>query len=216
MAAVTITFEAVRTDKAAVEFTVTRSRGRSRDGRPTPPKFDPSLEPLKGILEKKYPLVIQVTHARQVQEVLDLVKEEKYQVPLVLVDGDGLLPYLDRLKEQEVGVLLKHPLVRTYRYRPYNSPDALARRGVAIAFPSGAGDGARDLPYSAMLAVQQGLSADAALAAFTTEAARMFKMDDRVGSLEPGKDGDLVIFSGHPFREGGSVARVLVNGEEVK
>jgi len=43
----------------------------------------------------------------------------------------------------------------------------------------------------------------------------MFRLDDRIGTLEPGRDGDLLIFHGHPFRDGGRLERVLVAGEEL-
>ena len=50
----------------------------------------------------------------------------------------------------------------------------------------------------------------------SSDAAKALKIDDRVGTLEPGKDGDLVIFSGHPFQGPSRVFRVVVNGEEVR
>ena len=81
--------------------------------------------------------------------------------------------------------------------------------------PARAEDGARDLPYHVLYAVERGLSADAALTALTLDAARMYKLDDRLGTLDAGKDGDLLIFRGHPFRDGVRVERVIINGKEV-
>jgi len=49
----------------------------------------------------------------------------------------------------------------------------------------------------------------------TTDVARMFRLEDRIGSLEPGCDGDLLIFRGHPFQGEGRLERVLIRGEEV-
>jgi imidazolonepropionase-like amidohydrolase len=66
-----------------------------------------------------------------------------------------------------------------------------------------------------LYAVERGLDADRALTALTLGAAKALKIDDRVGSIEPGKDGDLVIFNGHPFQEAGRVLRVVVDGKEV-
>ena len=51
-----------------------------------------------------------------------------------------------------------------------------------------------------------------ALKAMTIHAARMFKIDDRVGSLERGKDADFVVFSGSPFEMTSRVQLVVVNG----
>ena len=72
------------------------------------------------------------------------------------------------------------------------------------------------MPYHVLYAVERGLSPDAALAALTYDAARMYKIDDRVGSLAAGKDGDVLIFRGNPFRGGARIERVIINGKEVK
>jgi imidazolonepropionase-like amidohydrolase len=98
--------------------------------------------------------------------------------------------------------------------RMYHQAADLAARGVRFAFGSDAEDGARDLPLVTLFSVQKGLGGDDALRALTSDAAKMFGIDDRVGTLAPGKDGDVLIFSGHPFDAGSRLERVLVNGEE--
>ena len=55
------------------------------------------------------------------------------------------------------------------------------------------------LPVCAALAVREGLPEDAALRSITINAARITGIDDRVGSLEVGKDADIAVFSGHPL-----------------
>jgi imidazolonepropionase-like amidohydrolase len=85
-----------------------------------------------------------------------------------------------------------------------------------VAFQSDADDAARGLPLLALHAVERGLSADAALAALTVFPSRMYKLDDRVGSIFPGRDGDILIFDGHPFEAGSRLMHVIVNGREVR
>ena len=63
--------------------------------------------------------------------------------------------------------------------------------------------------------VRNGLSEAAALEALTLAAARILGVSDRVGSLEPGKDADLVAFGGSPFDLKAGVLWVMVNGELV-
>ena len=53
--------------------------------------------------------------------------------------------------------------------------------------------------FEAAIAAANGLGFDEALAAITIDAARILGVDERVGSLEPGKDGDLALFDGDPF-----------------
>jgi imidazolonepropionase-like amidohydrolase len=62
------------------------------------------------------------------------------------------------------------------------------------------------------VAAAHGLSVNDALAAITIDAARIIGVDKRVGSLEAGKDADVVIFDGDPFEYTSHVCGVLVNG----
>jgi imidazolonepropionase-like amidohydrolase len=69
------------------------------------------------------------------------------------------------------------------------------------------------LAISAGLTVRGGLSEEQALSAITIGAARILGLDNRIGSITPGKDGDLVILSGHPFDLRTVVKRVYLNGQ---
>jgi imidazolonepropionase-like amidohydrolase len=89
----------------------------------------------------------------------------------------------------------------------------LAQKGVLVAL---SGHGAREvserLAYQPGHAMRGGLSLDAALAAVTINPARIAGIDKRVGSLESGKDADLVLWSGPPFEASSAVIGVLVDG----
>ncbi len=209
-----IDLDARRTDKGAVEFSVVRRRTRGKDGRPLPPKVDEALEPLRRVLEKTVPLVAQVRTAAQISALLSLA--EKNEFDLVLVNAEGAAAHAESLKERGIGVVLPTELVREKLDRWYVQADDLSRREVAVAFQSEAEDGAYALPLVGLRAVERGMAADSALAAFTVHASRMFKLDDRIGSLAAGKDGDVLVFSGHPFAASSRVLRVLINGEEVR
>ncbi len=209
-----IDLDAKRTDKAAVEFKVVKRKNRGKDGRPLPPKVEEALEPMRAVLLKTIPMIVGVASAPQIAAVLEIVEE--YDVELVLRGGDDSSSHIDKLKERSVGVIVPKEVVRLRKNRWYHQADDLARQGIAIAFQSDADDEARGLPLRALYAVERGLSADSALAAFTTWASRMFKLDDRIGSLNVGRDGDIVIFSGHPFKANSRVQRVIVNGEDVR
>jgi imidazolonepropionase-like amidohydrolase len=188
---------------------------RRRGGRPRPPRTDEGLEPIRALLEGKIPAVVDVSTPAHVREVLKLFLEDN-KIPVVLLNAEGSYPYADRLSKEKVGVILPLDFIRDRPEWDFHQGDHLARQGVPIAFQSAAEDGARDLPFHVLHAVERGLSADAALAALTIDAAKMYKIDDRVGAIEPDKDADLVIFSGHPFLGGGRAERVFVRGEEVK
>lgn len=220
-----VSFEASRTDKSAVEFKVQRRR-RAKDGRPAPPKIDENLEPYRALLAGRVPAVVDAETAAQVNALIKLFVEE-FKVPLVLLNAPGatdaaepLLAHRDQVgivvprepvAPQQAGVPVSFPRART----PYNAAADLSRRGVRVALQSGAEDGARTLPLVGLYAVREGLGGDAALRALTVDAAKMYKLDDRVGTLEPGKDADVLVFTGHPFDAGSRLERVLVGGLEV-
>jgi imidazolonepropionase-like amidohydrolase len=213
----TIQFDMHRVDKGDVEFKVQTSRRRStvgKDGRPLPPKVDDSLEPFRAVVEKRIPLVVAANNAEQIDAVLDLVVDQ-YDLPLVLLSSGQTGPHLERMEKKNVAVIAPTGVQQRDRDRVTMPIDELSRKGIRVAFESNAEDGARTLPGVAMFAVERGFSPEAALAALTIDAAKMYKIDDRVGQIAPGRAGDLVIFSGRPFETSTSVRRVIIGGEEV-
>lgn len=92
------------------------------------------------------------------------------------------------------------------------APGILARAGVSVAIHMDATSSTAYLPIFAGLAVREGMDATAALEAITITAARITGVDDRVGSLERGKDADVLVLSGHPFDLMTRVERVYING----
>ncbi len=94
----------------------------------------------------------------------------------------------------------------------------LAEVGIPIAIQSGFESyvpKTRVVTLEAAVAMANGLGPDRALAAITIDAARILGVDDRVGSLEPGKDGDVALFDGDPFEFTSHVQAVVMNGRVV-
>jgi imidazolonepropionase-like amidohydrolase len=71
------------------------------------------------------------------------------------------------------------------------------------------------LPLCASLAVKEGMPEEKALRAITLDAAAICGVDDRVGSLQAGKDADFSVWSGHPFDFNAVVAMTVIDGEIV-
>lgn len=213
----TVNFEASHTSKEAVEFKVSKRKRRTtgKDGRPLPPKVDESLEPIRLLLNKEIPALVAVSSADEIDALLDLLVKE-YELPVVLLGAEGARERAPVLKEKQVGVVLPRRVLRREKWEWYHQGDDLSRQGVAVAFQSDAEDAARTLPQVALYAIERGMSPEAALAAFSIDAARMFKLEDRIGSIAPGREGDLVIFSGYPFDAQTVVERVIVGGKEIQ
>jgi imidazolonepropionase-like amidohydrolase len=211
-----IQFEATRTDKSDVEFKVTRRRQRSKDGRPLPPRVNESLEPYRPLLAGQIPAVVDVSSAGEIAAAIKLFIEEN-KLPLVLLGADDAADVMDRLVacKDKLGVIVSPVLVTERERRPYWPVIDLSRHGIPVALRSGGEDRARNLPLMGLYAVAEGLGGDVALRALTIDAAKMYHLDDRLGSLQPGRDADVLIFQGHPFDTGSRLERVVISGREV-
>jgi imidazolonepropionase-like amidohydrolase len=98
----------------------------------------------------------------------------------------------------------------------------LRRAGVSVIIIGNAGGGSddafngRNVRYEAGNAVAYGMSRDDALRAITLTPAETFGVANRIGSLEAGKDADVVVWSGDPFEFASQPERVFVRGREIK
>ena len=106
---------------------------------------------------------------------------------------------------------------------PFRNPGELVEAGVRIAFASAAGGGfgpagphnSRTVPYEAAAAVPYGLPEEEALRAVTINPAEMFGMDDKLGSIEPGKIANLIVTDGNPLEIRTRIVHVVIGGREV-
>ncbi|UCC65628.1 MAG: amidohydrolase family protein [Anaerolineae bacterium] len=93
------------------------------------------------------------------------------------------------------------------------NPGLLAQAGVKVAIQTDEMSAVKYLPINAALAVREGMPEEEALKAITINAAEIIGVANRVGSLEVGKDADIVVFSGHPFDYRTVADVVLVDGQ---
>jgi imidazolonepropionase-like amidohydrolase len=207
-------FEGTRVEKDIGEIKVTRKKKQEgEDGKPVAPDRKEDLEPFRALLTGKIPALVAATRAPWLLAYAKLFAE--YKASLVFLGATAADEVQSTLAEQKIGVVLptQEEIRRGRKLTPIG--DLYARAGLEVAFQSDAEDGARALRAGAIMAVHRGMDASAALTALTAAPARLFKIDDRVGMLEKGRDGDLVLFSGPPLESGSRILAVLVNGKEV-
>ena len=89
----------------------------------------------------------------------------------------------------------------------------LAKAGVTIAVQTSSVADSRNLPFNAALATAYGLDADAALAAVTLNPARIFGAADRLGSLEAGKQANVIVTTGDPLDVRTQVREIFIRGQ---
>jgi imidazolonepropionase-like amidohydrolase len=116
-------------------------------------------------------------------------------------------------KEKDADPEAEEPLrVLRFRDRAPSSPAALQKAGVKFAFYFEGVGAPKDALKNAKKAIDAGLAGDAALRAFTLNAAEILGVGDRLGSIEPGKIANLMVTDGDPFNEKTKVKMTFVDG----
>ena len=176
-------------------------------------RFDPQATVLKRVLDKDIPVFVAANTPEEVRAALDLIKAYDLDGRIIGArQGDEVA---QPLAEQAVPVVVA-PVVRLNKDKDLKRVGQLAAAGVKLAFASDSPATApSDLRTSAIYAVKFGLDRDLALKGLTLHAAQMLGVADRVGSIETGKDADLVILKGDPMALTSGVQVVIINGEIV-
>lgn len=186
-------------------------------------EYGPEAGPaLRELVEKRMPWRMGATSAEEIRALLAFFGEQK--VPLVIDGANGAGAVADEIKKSGASVIVEAPFTpnspgrslgkeRDSRWPEYDTASKLAAAGVRFAITPSNNVSATDLRFAAGLMSRGGLDRDAALRAITLSAAEILGVANRVGSLEPGKDADFVVFSGHPLDLGSAVVSTWVDGE---
>ena len=174
------------------------------------------LEALQPVLKGQIPLAVQANRASDLLAAVRLADE--FRLRLVLVGAAEGWMVADQLAAAKVPVVVK-PLTDIPSFdslgATLENPARLARAGVTIALATFDTQNSRNLRQEAGNAIAYGMDRDAALAAVTLTPARLWGVADRVGSIEAGKDADLVVWSGDPFELSTAAERVFIKGREM-
>jgi len=181
------------------------------------PDRDLRLETLARALDGELPLLVLAQRAQDIETALRIARE--FDVRIWLDGGAESYLLLDEIRAAGVPVIVHPPMARAYGEMENASLETaalLARAGIPFAFQSGYESyvpKTRVALFEAAAAVANGLPAEEALSALTIGAARILGIDDRVGSLAPGKDADVALFDGDPFEYTTHCTGVLIDGE---
>jgi imidazolonepropionase-like amidohydrolase len=178
------------------------------------PDADESYEPFRPLFQGKAPAIIQARSRSDLPRILEELAGKNGVSTVVVGPPDLDEAFLAPLKKHGSALLIGPELVvgRPPPLPPLNLPRLASESGMRIALRSGAAAGSRHLPVEVALAVREGWEGREALRALTLYPAQIFKIDDRVGSIEKGKDADLVFLTGDPFGISSRVTRVMVEG----
>jgi len=177
-------------------------------------------EAMLGLFDGSDTLYVHADDQRQITQALELQRE--YGFEMVIVGGRDAWRVADQIAEAGISVVFGAPYGLPTRDdesfdQAYSTPAQLAAANVdfAIAYP-GFWD-TRNLAFSAGNAVAYGLDKEQALAAITLKPAEIMGLDDRLGSLEVGKNASLIISSGDVLDQlGQNIEHMFIDGRSVE
>ena len=180
-----------------------------------PPRRDLQLEPLVEILEGKRLVHAHGYRADEHLMLLRLVEEFGFKVATLQHVVEGY-KFADEIAAHGAGASTWSDWwvgkIEAEDSIPYNAA-LMVRRGVLVSINSDSAEHARRLNTEAAKTIHWGgLTEDEALSLVTINPARQLRIDDRVGSLEAGKDADVVIWNRHPLSTYAIVDRVYIDG----
>jgi imidazolonepropionase-like amidohydrolase len=182
---------------------------------PKLPERDLKMEALGKVLRREMKARI---HAHRADDMLTAIRiAEEFNLDLTLEHATEGYKIADILAAKEIPVTAGPILFSRTKYElremtPKN-PGLMAQAGVQVAIQTDEMSAVKYLSINAALATREGMPEEEALKAITINAAEVIGVADRVGSLEVGKDADIVVFSGHPFDYRTVAELVLVDGQ---
>jgi len=179
------------------------------------------LEALAPVIDGRLPLLLEVDKASDIESALKLARD--YGVRLAISGAAEAWMVADKLAAARVPVLTgaMNNIPQSFASLGARQENAalLRRAGVPVIIIGNAGGGeetfnVRNVRFEAGNAVAYGMSREDALRAITLTPAEVFGVANRIGSLQPGRDGDVVVWSGDPFEFATQPEHVFVRGRE--
>lgn len=183
------------------------------------PERDLKMEILVKVLNREIPIKAHAHRADDILTALRIAKEFNLDITIDhCTEGHKIVDFL--LEENAkviVGPLLSDRSKVELRNMTFKAPGILSKAGVKVAMATDHPVIPQQyLPVCAAIAVKEGMDEMEALKSITINAAEITGIADRVGSLEPGKDADVVVYDGHPLDIRTKTVWVFVNGHAVK
>jgi imidazolonepropionase-like amidohydrolase len=181
-----------------------------------PPSRDLKLEPLVEVLEGKRLVHVHCYRQDEILMILRVADEMGFKIRTLQHVLEGY-KVADEIAAHGVGASTFSDWwsykIEAYDAIPYNAA-LMTRRGIVVSLNSDDAELMRHLNTEAAKTMKYGgLSEDEALATVTINPAKQLMIDKRVGSIEPGKDGDLAIYDGNPLSNFSKVVQVYIDGE---
>ncbi len=184
--------------------------------------IDLGLEALIPVIKGEVPIIVTANGDKEIKGAVEFA--DKFKLRLIINGGDAALKVAPLLKEKNIPVILG-AIVGSDSALPETEDDAydivysraaeLFKAGVRFAFSSGGNPGdVRLLPYHAGTSAAFGLPKEEALKAITIYPAQIFGVDKLVGSIEVGKQANLIVTDGDPLEFRTKLKHMFINGHQ--
>lgn len=181
--------------------------------------LDSRWEAMIPVFEGHVPVIVNADELRQIQDAITWAGEEDLR--LILLGGRDAHYIANHLAEKQIPVILTTVLnspARDWESHDtrYSLPAKLHSAGVPFAIAGSANaPNANRLAHEAGAAIAYGLNESASLRSVTLSPAEILGFDDRVGSLQTGKDATLMITDGHPLEYNTQIEQVYIQGRKI-
>jgi imidazolonepropionase-like amidohydrolase len=209
----------MRENLVAAQNYIAKQEASERANDPNKPfERDLKMEHIAMVLRREIPIR---WHAHRSDDILTALRiRDEFGFDMVLDHSTEGHLLADELLERNIPAVVGPTLSTRYKVelkgRNLATPGILTKAGVLTALTTDHWVvGVQYLPLTLIMAVKEGLPRDVALRLVTINPARIMGVEDRIGSLAPGKDADLVVWSGDPLDIYQRVEQVYVNGEKV-
>lgn len=181
-------------------------------------QYYPEMEQLAKVVAGELPLLVEVNAANDIVSAIKWIESKKVKAILTGVAEGWRVA--DKIAAANlpviVGPMLSIPTRQSDRYdAAYTNPGKMAKAGVKVVIRSNDAENTRNLPFNAGFAAAYGMGKEEALKAVTINAAEVFGVADKLGSIEVGKDATLIVCTGDPFETKTQIYYVYIDGYKV-
>jgi imidazolonepropionase-like amidohydrolase len=199
----------------------TKAYMQARKTVPSDQPIDLRSEAMVPVLSGQIPMMIQANTIKQIQTAIAFTKQ--HGIKMILVGAADASHCLNLIQEAKVPVIVSSTYRLPARHdSPYDEayalPSVLQKAGITYCIASDGrfgASGVRNLPYHAASASAFGLTEDQAIRAITLSSAEIMGVNDRVGSLEVGKDATLILADGNILETPTQVVKAYIQGRAV-
>ncbi len=187
-------------------------------GKGEAPGYYPEMAALAPITQGNAKILIEVHRASDIEIAIKWVQEKEIDAVFTGVSEGWRVA--DQLAAAHIpvitGPVLSTPSRASDRYdRPYRNAGLMQKAGVKVALRTNESDNVRNLPFHAGFAAAYGMGKEEALRAVTIVPAEIFGVADHLGSLEVGKQANLIVTNGDPFETATDIIHVFIGGWQI-